>query len=119
MRLTETIAAESGQYGIRANCISPGAMNTDMLDAVLRAGPDSAGEVEYRRAIEQAGTGGAPPQSAAELAIFLASDAAAEINGRLISAVWDPWKDLAAHARELAGSDVYTLRRIVPRDRGL
>jgi NAD(P)-dependent dehydrogenase (short-subunit alcohol dehydrogenase family) len=119
VRLTETIAAEVGRYGIRANAIAPGAMNTEMLDAVLRAGPAKAGEAEYRKALEQEENGGTPPGTPAELAVFLASDRAAGINGRLISAVWDPWKDLASHAGDLAKSDVYTLRRIVPEDRGL
>jgi 3-oxoacyl-[acyl-carrier protein] reductase len=118
VRLTETIAAEAGCYGIRANAIAPGAMNTDMHNAVLRAGRALVGETEYRKALEQSESGGSPPAVAAELAVFLASDAAAGINGRLISAVWDPWRDLASQAAELASSDVYTLRRIVPEDRG-
>jgi len=118
VRFTETLAAEAGPHGIRAHAIAPGAMNTEMHQQVLRAGPALAGETEYRRAVEQAQRGGVPPSTAAELAVFLASDAAAAINGRLISAVWDSWKNLAAHAAELAASDVYTLRRIVPRERG-
>ena len=36
--------------------------------------------------------------------------------GKLISALWDPWKD-PAKFRALATGDVYTLRRIVPEDR--
>jgi NAD(P)-dependent dehydrogenase (short-subunit alcohol dehydrogenase family) len=119
VRLTENIAAESGRYGIRANAIAPGAMNTEMHSAVLRAGPALAGETEYRKALEQAEHGGVSSATAAELAVFLASDAASGINGRLISAVWDPWKNLTSHASELAKSDVYTLRRIVPEDRNL
>jgi NAD(P)-dependent dehydrogenase (short-subunit alcohol dehydrogenase family) len=118
VRLTETLAAEAGRYGIRVNAIAPGAMNTEMHDAVLRAGPALAGETEYRKALEQAEHGGVPSATAAELAVFLASDAASGINGRLISAVWDPWRNLASHAAEFAKSDVYTLRRIVPEDRG-
>jgi 3-oxoacyl-[acyl-carrier protein] reductase len=118
VRFTETLAAEAGPHGIRANAIAPGAMNTEMHQQVLRAGPALAGETEYHRAVEQAERGGVPPATAAELAVFLASDAAAAINGRLISAVWDPWKNLVVHAAELAASDIYTLRRIVPRDRG-
>ena len=55
---------------------------------------------------------------AAALAVFLASDAARGITGRLISAVWDRYEDWPAHRDELAGSDAYTLRRIVGRDRG-
>ena len=40
------------------------------------------------------------------------------ITGRLLSAQWDHWTTLATHATELAASDVYTLRRIVPGERG-
>lgn len=118
VRFTETAAVEAHRYGIRLNAIAPGAMNTEMHDAVLRAGPALAGQTEYRKALEQSERGGTPPGTAAELAVFLASGAAAGITGKLISAVWDPWKDLAAHAAELAASDIYTLRRIVPQDRG-
>ena len=37
----------------------------------------------------------------------------------LISAVWDHWECWPNHIKELAGSDLYTLRRIAGRDRGL
>jgi 3-oxoacyl-[acyl-carrier protein] reductase len=53
------------------------------------------------------------------LAVFLGSAASDKITGRLISAVWDPWETLPQHLDELSRSDVYTLRRIVPQDRGL
>jgi hypothetical protein len=33
--------------------------------------------------------------------------------------MWDPWEHLDRHRDELRRSDVYTLRRIVPADRGL
>jgi len=59
-----------------------------------------------------------PLSRGAELASFLVSRRSDGVSGRLISAVWDPWPELPAHREELAGSDVYTLRRIVPGDRG-
>jgi len=49
----------------------------------------------------------------------LLSSASDGISGRLISAVWDRWPELASHREELCQSDVYTLRRIIPQDRGL
>jgi NAD(P)-dependent dehydrogenase (short-subunit alcohol dehydrogenase family) len=116
VRFTETLAQEVAPRGIRVNSIAPGAMNTEMLEAVLRAG-DQAGK-EYQRAMEQKREGGVPPEKAAELAYYLASPASDGISGRLISAVWDPWASLAERAQELAGSDIYTLRRITPEDRG-
>jgi hypothetical protein len=41
------------------------------------------------------------------------------ITGKLISALWDNWEQWPEHRRELAGGDVYTLRRITGRDRGM
>jgi NAD(P)-dependent dehydrogenase (short-subunit alcohol dehydrogenase family) len=117
VRFTETLAAENARFGIHVNAIAPGAMHTEMTEAVVRAGPSLAGETEYRKAVEQARDAAAISATPAELAVFLASTTAAGIDGKLISAVWDPWKDLARHAAELAQSDVYTLRRIVPEDR--
>jgi hypothetical protein len=38
--------------------------------------------------------------------------------GKLISALWDPWEKLSDFRAELASSDIYILRHIVPEDRG-
>ena len=38
MRFSETLAQEVRERRIRVNCIAPGAMNTQMLEEVLRAG---------------------------------------------------------------------------------
>ena len=56
---------------------------------------------------------------AADLCVFLASSESDGVTGRLLSAAWDHWASLPARKAELAKSDVYTLRRIVPGDRGL
>ena len=53
-----------------------------------------------------------PPQVAAELVAFLLSDEAAGISGRLISAVWDPWRDEAGRAVLRGPTDFGRLRRI-------
>jgi hypothetical protein len=60
-----------------------------------------------------------PPTKAAELVVFLASPASDGITGKLISGVWDDWANLPSHKDELAKNDVYTLRRILPKDRSL
>ncbi len=117
VRFTETLAAEQHGSGIDVNALAPGAMNTQMLDEILAAGPDAAG-AEYRDAERRQVEGGTPPDRAADLAVFLASAASDGITGRILSAAWDPWEDLPRHHRELEQSDVYTLRRIVPKDRG-
>ena len=55
---------------------------------------------------------------AARAAVFLLSDAAEGINGRILAAPWDAWWEWPNRLAELEGSDLFTLRRIVPRDRG-
>lgn len=117
VRFAETLALELREDNIDVNAIAPGALNTRMLDEILAAGPQKVGAAFYERALAQQRSGGTPPEKAAELAVWLASGASDGITGKLISAVWDPWIELQAHRADL-DSDVYTLRRIVPGDRG-
>jgi len=118
VRFAETLAKELRPHGVDVNALAPGALNTRMLDEVLDAGPERVGQAYYDRAVAQQQSGGAAPARGAELACFLVSAASDGINGKLISAIWDPWDELLEHRSDL-DSDVYTLRRIVPADRGL
>jgi len=118
VRFAETLAHEVAVDRIDVNCIAPGALNTRMLDEILAAGPDVVGAEFYERSVKQKQTGGAGLGKGAALAVFLATSDSDGITGRLISAVWDPWHELPAHRDELAATDIYTLRRIVPRERG-
>jgi 3-oxoacyl-[acyl-carrier protein] reductase len=119
VRLTETLAVELADAHVDVNAIAPGALNTRLLDEVLAAGPQKVGRDFYERSVKQRDTGGAPLDKGAALAVFLASAASDGISGRLLSAVWDDWARLPERRAELAKSDVYTLRRIVPEERGL
>jgi len=119
VRFGETLAEELRGTGIDVNAIAPGALNTRLLDEVLEAGPEKVGQAFYQRALRQKETGGTPLERGAALCVFLASAESDGITGKLISAVWDPWETLAQRRGEIDGNDVYTLRRIVPRDRGL
>jgi NAD(P)-dependent dehydrogenase (short-subunit alcohol dehydrogenase family) len=119
IRFTETLADEVRDVGIDVNCVAPGAMNTAMLESLLAAGPESAGPKEYTQALKVRDSGGADPARAAALCLFLASSASDGITGKLISAVWDPWETLPEHLGDLQKTDVYTLRRIAPKERGL
>jgi NAD(P)-dependent dehydrogenase (short-subunit alcohol dehydrogenase family) len=119
IRFSEILADELREYNIQVNCIAPGAMSTTILDEILEAGPENAGQKEYDFALKVRKQGGSLPENAAQLAVFLASPASDGITGKLISAVWDPWRSLSEHQQDLADSDIYTLRRIVPRDRGM
>ena len=118
VRFAETLAEELREHRVDVNAIAPGPLNTRMLDEVLAAGPEQVGESFYARALEQQRCGGIPLRHGAKLAVFLGSGASDGITGKLLSAIWDPWRDLPKRRRDL-DSDVYTLRRIVPRDRGM
>ncbi len=119
VRFIETLAMEVAEHGIDANAVAPGALNTRMLDEIIDSGPEAVGEAFYEKALEQRATGGAGLEKGAELVVYLGSAASDGITGKLISAIWDPWRNLAEHSTELSDSDIYTLRRIVPADRGV
>lgn len=118
VRLVETIAEEMRGRPYDINAIAPGAINTRLTDEVIALGPAVAGAVEYAAAVKQKQTGGASLDRALDLVEFLLSEKSDGITGRLISAQWDPWEKLPAQAAALASSDSYTLRRIVPGERG-
>ncbi|MGZ5279168.1 MAG: SDR family NAD(P)-dependent oxidoreductase [Pseudobdellovibrionaceae bacterium] len=118
IRYCETLAEEVREFQIDVNAIAPGPLNTRMLDEVLQAGPEKVGATFYQKAIKQKEQGGAPLNKGAELAVFLGSQQSDGITGKLISAVWDDWENFPSHKEQLKSSDVYTLRRIVAKDRG-
>jgi NAD(P)-dependent dehydrogenase (short-subunit alcohol dehydrogenase family) len=118
VRFAETLAEEAREAGIDVNAVAPGALNTRLLDELIEAGPAKVGRAFYEQALDQKARGGTPLERGAALCVFLASRDSDGITGRLISAVWDPWEGFAKHLDELRDSDIYTLRRILPADRG-
>jgi NAD(P)-dependent dehydrogenase (short-subunit alcohol dehydrogenase family) len=119
VRFAETLAEEVKAFNIDVNTVAPGALNTRLLDELLEAGPDKVGKEFYEQSIKQQKQGGTPLSVGAALCTFLASSASKGITGKLISAVWDPWKNFPEFLEELNSTDIYTLRRIIPKDRGL
>lgn len=113
VRLTETLAEEVKPYNIQVNAVAPGAVNTQMLEEVLAAGP--AAGAELAAAQHRQAAGGTPPTLAAALVVFLASEAAGDLTGKLISAPHDDWQNWGSERiAELTDSPWYTLRRIDP-----
>lgn len=119
VRFIETLAEEVRGTGIDVNAIAPGALNTRLLDEIIDAGPRKVGQAFYEQSLLQKESGGSSFDFGASLAVFLGSDSSNGITGKLISAVWDKWEEWPSHLEELNKSDVYTLRRIAGRDRGL
>lgn len=118
LRLTETAAVELEPFGISVNAISPGSVASGLREEIIAAGEERAGAEKFAmaRGLTQEQT--VSPDRAAELALFLASEKSSGLTGKNISAVWDRWKDIPKHMHEIMQSDIYTLRRIKPKDRG-
>jgi 3-oxoacyl-[acyl-carrier protein] reductase len=118
VRLMETLAEELRPFHVDVNAIAPGALTTRLVDEVLAAGPEKVGSAFFEKNKGWKENGAVPLELGASLAVYLASAKSNGITGKLISAQWDPWKDLQTHREELEKSDIYCLRRIVPEDRG-
>jgi 3-oxoacyl-[acyl-carrier protein] reductase len=95
VRLTETVALECAPHSVKVNVIAPGAIDTDMLQAVRAAG----GEVRSVGTMDQV----------VDIVLFLASEASDHLSGRFIHAK-DPYREFPV---DMPG-DLYTLRRVQP-----
>lgn len=111
VRFTETLGQELKSSNIQVNAIAPGAVNSRMWED-MRAAAGSGGAKLLEELKQMEDTGGASPESAAGLAVFLASHRSDGLTGRLFSAIWDDWEHLENHVQRIAGSDIFTLRRI-------
>ena len=118
VRLMETLAEELKPFHVDVNAIAPGALATRLVDEVLAAGAEKVGAAFFEKNKQWKEKGATSPDLGAGLAVYLASAESDGITGKLLSAQWDPWKTLQEHREELAKSDIYCLRRIVPEDRG-
>jgi len=116
VRLMETLAEELKSFHVDVNAIAPGALATRLVDEVLAAGAEKVGVAFFEKNKNWKEKGAVPPELGASLAVYLASAESDGITGKLISAQWDPWEKLHEFKKDLGG-DIYTLRRIVPRDR--
>ncbi len=87
--LTETLAAELGDAGVRVNAIAPGAVEGDRIRRVLQGRADasgrSLGEVTADALSLQSIKRFVDPNDIAALALFLASDSAKSITGQTIA----------------------------------
>ena len=118
IRLTETLAAEVAEHNIQVNAVAPGFVATRLHEDTLNAGSRAGAEFLWKTR-EELDKGGVSPEVVAGLVAFLASSEADWITGRFIHAVWDGWAEFGRHREEITKTDLFTLRRIVPTDRGM
>ncbi len=85
---TKTLAIELGQWGIRANAIAPGAVAGDRIERVFagraQIGGKTIDEVRAEAFAQQSIKVMVDPRDIAQLAVFLASDAAKSISGQVM-----------------------------------
>lgn len=74
------LAVEFGTHGVRVNCVSPGGIETPMIEAAAAGLPR---EVDWNLIAKSQSVipGFMPPADVAEALLFLASDAAASVTG--------------------------------------
>jgi 3-oxoacyl-[acyl-carrier protein] reductase len=107
-RLTDQLAVELWDSGIRVNCLQPGQVwSSERLQAATaeaaRTGVAPKGLADNH-----------PPEHAAELAAFLLSDASAPLTGRVVSVDETWWRDRAKVLAVAASLHAACLRRIAP-----
>lgn len=87
--LMKTVAMELGPHGIRANAICPGSVNGPRIDRVIEAEAEAKGmttdAVRHGYASGTALKRLTDPQDVADMALFLASDAARMVSGQALA----------------------------------
>lgn len=118
VRFTETLALEAREWAIDVNAVAPGALMTRLTDELIAAGPERVGAAFHARMTKLKAEGGTPLELGAGLCVYLGSADSDGLTGRLIAAQWDPWPFADGMKRDISESDIYTLRRIIPQERG-
>ena len=98
VNLTQNTAIRYGQYGVRANCIAPGTVETPIWAERVAANPNVFQELAAWYPLGRVGQ----PEDIANAALFLASDAASWITGAVLPVDGGLTAGLFRMARELS-----------------
>jgi len=107
-RLTDQLAVELLDTGIRVNCLQPGRVWSPWDLERIEAEERRTGRPHPERALNH------PPDDAAELALFLASEESAPLTGRIVSVDDAWWRDPARVRAVSASHHACCLRRVEP-----
>ncbi|GAC1629568.1 MAG: glucose 1-dehydrogenase [Chloroflexota bacterium] len=103
LHLTNSLAAETAEFGISVFAISPGRVHTQMADEIERD------EARRKWLPEPSSQPWSPPERAAGLVVFLAGGHADRLSGRYIHVSTD-LTAMMDRAEEIERDDLYTLR---------
>jgi NAD(P)-dependent dehydrogenase (short-subunit alcohol dehydrogenase family) len=119
VRFSETLAEEVRSSGVNVFAVAPGMVNTTLHDRVLESGERAGPQYQRSAELRRAPGGGVPLGLVARLVLFLITERATGLSGRLISANHDPWQRWEGSGVEgVEGTPWYTLRRIDPHTLG-
>ncbi len=107
IRLTETLAIETKQYGVSLFSIQPGTVRTAMAEKVLGSKNGSRWLPWFEKIFEEGQDVTTEP--ATELVLFLASGKADALSGRFFAVPEDP-AAVMARSEEVKREKLYTLR---------
>ncbi len=116
VRFGETLAQELLSHKITVNAVAPGAVNTALTQTIIEAGNEKAGSILWEKTKQQLKEGGVSSEHASALVSHLMSELSAPITGKLISAVWDDWKNLHKNPSIISNKELYTLRRVIQKE---
>jgi NAD(P)-dependent dehydrogenase (short-subunit alcohol dehydrogenase family) len=106
--LTDWLAAETAEYGIRIFALGPGGVRTEMGEQAFAWAAATIQAGKYGLRPEHIPVAG-PPERAGAACVFLASGQADALSGRHIGA-WQDLTDLVQLADEIQQQDLYGLR---------
>ena len=112
--LTENLALELADTPITVNAISPGSIHTRMWEENRDRALEVGDMAMYERGVQVTSGQGASIERAAQLVVFLGSDACGKLSGRLIRAFSDRFKDFPAQVDRIMSSEAYLMRRVDP-----
>jgi NAD(P)-dependent dehydrogenase (short-subunit alcohol dehydrogenase family) len=121
LRLTEAIAGEGAEHGIKAFVLHPGLVDTQFTDDALNredAQKYVPGFIQRLNALRDNPNVGNPMSQVTSLCVFLASGQGDGLTGRYISVDDDP-ASLAGSAETIKEGDLYTLRIRTLKDAGV
>ncbi len=108
-RFSESLAEELRTHKINVNCIAPGPIDTKLYQFGLEH-LKKAGDNNYQDTIKVKDL--RSPEFVNGLALFLATEESDNITGKMLSPVWDDWKNLNEKLTKTDDPSLFTLRRI-------